>query len=75
MKWLYLLLLVLLIFSCREKKEIEPLYPSALMEIPKGFPDIDFPEGNEFTKIQWDLRKRLFFDEALSLDSTISCAA
>lgn len=74
MKWLYLLLLVLMIISCREDEEIEPLYSPALMEIPKGFPDIDFPEGNEFTKARWDLGKRLFFDEALSLDSTISCA-
>lgn len=60
--------------SCREDKEIEPLYSPALMEIPKGFPDIDFPEGNEFSKARWDLGKRLFFDEALSLDSTVSCA-
>ena len=74
MKWLYFLLLVLVIISCREDEEIEPLYTPVLMETPEGFPDIDFPEGSEFTKARWVLGKRLFFDEALSLDSTISCA-
>ena len=75
MKWLYFLLLVLVIISCRKDEEIEPLYTPALMEIPEGFPDIDFPEGNEFTKARWDLGKRLFFDKAVSLDSSISCAS
>ena len=75
MKWLYFLLLVLVIVSCRKDEEVEPLYIPALMEIPKGFSDIDFPEGNEFTKARWDLGKRLFFDTALSVDSTISCGS
>ncbi len=75
MKWLYFLLLILVIISCREDEEVEPLYTPALMEIPKGFPDVNFPEGNEFTKARWDLGKRLFFDKAMSLDSSISCAS
>jgi len=75
MKWLYFLLLILIIISCRKDDEIEPLYSPALMETPKGFPDINFPEGNEFTKARWDLGKRLFFDQGLSVDSTISCAS
>ena len=75
MKWLYFILLILVIISCREDEEVEPLYTPALMEIPKGFPDVDFPEGNEFTKARWDLGKRLFFDKAMSLDSSISCAS
>ena len=75
MKWLYFLLLILVLISCRKDEEVEPLYMPILMEIPKGFPDIDFPEGNEFTKARWDLGKRLFFDKAMSLDSSISCAS
>ncbi|MFT4665017.1 MAG: cytochrome c peroxidase [Polaribacter sp.] len=74
MKWFYFLVLILLVVSCRKDGEVEPLHLPALMEIPKGFPDIDFPEGNEFTKARWDLGKRLFFDVALSVDSSISCA-
>ena len=75
MKWLYFLLLILVIISCRDDEGIEPLYIPTLMEIPNGFPDIDFPEGNEFMKARWDLGKRLFFDQAISLDSSISCAS
>lgn len=75
MKRLYFLLLIIVVVSCREDEEVEPLYMPALMEIPKGFPSIDFPEGNEFTKARWDLGKRLFYDTALSLDNSISCAS
>jgi len=62
------------LFSCVENETIEAVYMPSLMEIPKGFPNIDFPQGNEFTKARWELGKRLFFDPILSVDSTISCA-
>jgi len=75
MKRLYSLLLILTIISCGKEQEVEPLYMPALMEIPKGFPEIEVPEDNEFTKARWDLGKRLFFDPAMSLDSSISCAS
>lgn len=75
MKWLYFLILMLVVISCRKDEGVEPLYIPALMEIPKGFPAVDFPEENEFTKMRWDLGKKLFFDSAMSLDSTISCAS
>ena len=75
MRWLYFLSVVILMISCREDKEIEPLYTPALMEIPNGFPAIDFPEGNEFTEARWNLGKRLFFDKAMSSDSSVSCAS
>lgn len=75
MKWFCFLLLILLVLSCRDDENIEPLYVPDLMEIPKGFPEIDYPEENEFTQARWNLGKQLFFDKALSLDSTISCAS
>ncbi len=76
MKWLYYFLFLIVIFiSCKEEEEIEPFYMPHLMEIPNGFPEIDVPQDNEFTKARWDLGKRLFFDEAMSLDSSISCAS
>jgi len=60
--------------SC--KKEVEIIEKKhELMEIPKGFPLISFPEGNEFTKERWELGKRLFFDPILSKNNTISCAS
>lgn len=45
------------------------------MEIPEGFPEVEFPDGNEFTKDRWDLGKKLFFDPIMSIDSTVSCAS
>jgi cytochrome c peroxidase len=44
------------------------------LEIPKGFPDIDFPEDNAFSNLRWELGKKLFFDPVLSKDSSISCS-
>lgn len=75
MKWFYFLLMVLMVLSCQEEREVEPLYVPDLMEIPKGYPEVAFPEGNEFTKARWDLGKKLFFDPILSADSSISCAS
>ena len=46
-----------------------------IIEIPDGFPDMIFPEGNEFSESRWNLGKKLFYDNALSRDSSISCAS
>jgi len=73
MKRFYLLLLVFLTVSCRDEGEIEPLYLPDLMEVPRGFPEVEEPKGNEFTKARWELGKKLFFDPILSADSSISC--
>lgn len=75
MKWLYLLLILATLISCQDDEGIEPQYIPALMEIPKGFPEVDFPDGNEFTNERWELGKQLFFDKAMSIDSSISCAS
>lgn len=42
---------------------------------PAGFPDIPFPEGNEFTVARWELGKKLFYDPVLSIDSSLSCGS
>lgn len=41
--------------------------------IPKGFPEVDYPEDNAYSKDRWKLGKTLFYDKALSVDSSISC--
>ena len=46
-----------------------------LMDIPTGFPAIEEPADNTFSPARWALGKRLFFDKALSIDSSISCAS
>jgi cytochrome c peroxidase len=73
-RWNGCLLLILLALSCQNDKEVMPSYVPSLMEVPQGFPSIDFPEGNEFTDVRWVLGKKLFFDPIMSADSSVSCA-
>jgi cytochrome c peroxidase len=47
----------------------------SITKIPSNFPEVNHPEGNEFTQARWDLGKKLFYDNILSLDSSISCAS
>ena len=73
-RWHYFFLLILLALSCQNERVVVPSYVPSLMEIPQGFPAIDFPEGNEFSNARWALGKKLFFDPIMSADSSISCA-
>lgn len=45
------------------------------MEVPKGFPEVEHPEGNEYTRQRWELGKMLFYDPILSKDGKVSCAS
>ena len=45
------------------------------MEVPQGFPEIEHPEGNEYSYERWELGKRLFYDPILSKDGLVSCAS
>ena len=71
-KLVYLLAFVLVFGISCEKSSDDC---ESIIDIPKGFPAIDFPEGNEFSPERWALGKRLFYDPILSLDSTLSCAS
>ncbi len=75
MQRLYFFIIVFVVLSCGNKEEVVPLYIPSLMEIPKGFPEVLHPEGNEFTIQRWELGKKLFFDPIMSVDSMISCAS
>lgn len=70
-----LLTAICIAYSCRK----EPLSPvqtgTALLQIPKGFPAMAFPEGNEFNYERWLLGKTLFYDPVLSLNNKVSCAS
>ena len=67
------LILVLGILACDTQQE--PLAPKmpGILEIPSGFPGMNFPEDNAYSPERWALGKRLFFDPILSVDRTISC--
>ena len=75
MKWTLFICLVLSLLACREDDVTIPVSYPPLMDVPDGFPAIDFPEDNAFTQARWELGKRLFYDPVMSLDGTISCAS
>ena len=74
MRWFLILLVLNLLVSCQKEAQ-EPTQFLQLMELPEGFPAIDFPEDNEFTEARWALGKKLFFDPIMSSDNSISCAS
>lgn len=43
--------------------------------LPEGFPAVAKPPDNRYSLARWRLGKRLFYDRALSRDSTVSCAS
>jgi len=71
---LSLLLVLFIISSCNKNQTVTNNLTPELFQIPEGFPEIDFPMDNEFTKARWNLGKKLFYDPILSKDSSLSCA-
>ena len=64
-----------IVFSGCEKND-EPIGApeiSSLVLVPKGFPEVEFPEDNQFTEARWLLGKKLFYDPVMSNDFSISC--
>lgn len=68
-------LCLLALIGCQEAPDLEPGRSFALMEIPKGFPPMPEPPGNEYSSERWELGKKLFYDPVMSADSSISCAS
>ncbi|MBL7807901.1 MAG: c-type cytochrome [Saprospiraceae bacterium] len=67
---------LLFFLACRkEQQSVTPTEPEPLLAVPKGFPTPQFPLDNELTAARFALGKRLFYDVAMSRDSTISCAS
>lgn len=42
---------------------------------PPHFPEMEFPEGNPLSKAKVELGRELFYEKALSIDSSISCGS
>lgn len=68
------LLLVLLVAACERQVQVVVASPS-VTTVPEGFPEIPFPEENPYTAAKWALGKKLFYEKALSVDYSISCAS
>ena len=47
----------------------------AEIQIPMGFPAIQYPMGNEPTAERWELGRKLFYDPLMSRDFKVSCAS
>jgi cytochrome c peroxidase len=74
--WLFTLLFFAAAFilnSCTKDKQI--VFEENIMQIPKGFPSINYPLGNEYTKERWELGKKLFYDNKLSKSNTVNCGS
>lgn len=78
MKSIYLvlsyLILILIVVACSLYPKIDT-QSFSLTSLPDNFPKVNYPEGNEFTQARWNLGKKLFYDNILSLDSSISCSS
>lgn len=61
-------------YSCKKDPAIS-VVEEEIMNIPMGFPLINYPADNGFTKERWALGKQLFYDKQLSNSNTISCAS
>ena len=61
-------------YSCKKDPAIS-VADDEIMNIPMGFPLINFPADNTFTEERWTLGKQLFYDKQLSNSNTISCAS
>ena len=71
----YIIFVALALTACYSNSYFLKSNSIKTIEIPKGFPQIDFPSDNAFTIERWTLGKNLFYDKSLSLDSSISCGS
>lgn len=71
----FILLTTSSLFSCSVDDEINPQEDKYILIIPAGFPYPDIPIDNPLTQTKINLGKKLFYDTALSVDSTISCSS
>lgn len=68
------LFMVLMATSCKPD-EVDGLDSPYNMVLPDGFPSMNMPADNDLTEKRVELGKMLFYDKALSRDSSISCAS
>jgi cytochrome c peroxidase len=72
--WVYICVFAFIGFaSCNKDQVIRT--PIEQLDVPQGFPPIEFPEDNAYSLKRWELGKRLFNDPILSIDSTLSCGS
>lgn len=65
--------ILILILGCRKENGTTSL--SDLVSVPSHFPAMNYPLGNEFTYDRWFLGKKLFYENRLSVNNSVSCAS
>ena len=75
MRWLISIGLLLFVFSCSSSEKKLASNRPVILDLPEGFPEINFPEDNQLTEARIDLGRRLFYDTRFSKDNTIACAS
>jgi len=75
--WIFsvLVLFIIAFKSCKKDDEILPYEPTPYqLVLPTGLPPMYIPANNPFTVEGIELGRRLFYDELLSGNNTMSCA-
>ena len=67
-------LIVSLLIGCSEDA-VTQLDSAFTRNRPSDFTQVVYPTGNEYSEARWELGKKLFYDNSLSIDSSISCAS
>ena len=78
MRYKFLFFILMMVWVSCADEDNPPVSPSETLQniiVPSHFPEITFPEQNNFSPDRWSLGKKLFYDKRLSVDSTISCAS
>jgi cytochrome c peroxidase len=70
-----LFLLAILFIGCAGDDSKVHIQENFAANLPSPFSSVEYPEDNSFTEARWELGKKLFYDNVLSIDSTLSCAS
>ncbi len=68
------LAIIIVAQACQKTKSVSMEESEGIL-YPIGFPHVPSPKDNQYTKNRWLLGKKLFYEEALSIDSTVSCSS
>lgn len=69
------IIFVLILFSSCKKNEVDLSITPYTPDVPSHFPAMPIPDDNPMSVEGIELGKRLFYDERLSRDNSISCAS
>jgi cytochrome c peroxidase len=74
MRWLSFFVIVFFA-GCSENSPYVLEDTPVKLNVPAGFPAVEYPKGNEPTKLRIELGRRLFYDNRLSSDQSMNCGS